>query len=632
MHCVGLVVNQWEEYELVTQNYFPEAVRRGELLVETLQPDTMLEQSQQLIARGAQAIIARGGTYRDLRSLVTRVPLVELRNSSGDILWELGQAAGQYAHIHLMLSDYTDFPDAAAARLLPGYVDYFRYHRPEELLRHIQEIPYTPNTLVLGGGFVVAPAREREFDARWIRSSEGSFRLAYETACQLLDTRERESQKAAEISAILDNIEDGVAVTDLQGGLLNLNRKGAELLSLQTDVPQGVRIGRLRPELAPVFQRSVGREKTGGRVLKVESRTLAAELSPIETPTGAHRLLLVVRDVTQLQTVEKNLRFQIAKRGMTARYHFEDILTRNRNMKQVVSWARRCADSESTVMIYGQSGTGKELFAQSIHNASRRKNGPFVAVNCAALTESLLESELFGYVGGAFTGARKNGKAGLFELAHGGTLFLDEINSMSQSTQAKILRVIEQKEVMRLGSDYIIPLDVRILAAANESLTQMVKENAFRRDLFFRLNVLKIRLPPLNQRPEDILFLFRRFAAEYLHCRPEDIQLSTALAHTLQAHNWWGNVRQLRNAAQRYAVLGGAEDAPCDAILDEAGSGGTALLDEDLHLDLKQLNRTVEGLVIESLLRRGLTKAQAAQVLGISRTSLFKKLEDQRNN
>ena len=222
-----------------------------------------------------------------------------------------------------------------------------------------------------------------------------------------------------------------------------------------------------------------------------------------DVPVGG--TLLTLRDVTKIQELEKNLRFQLSKRGLTAKYHFDDILTREDSMRRLIQWAQDCAQSDNTVMIYGESGTGKELFAQSIHNASARRDCPFVAVNCAALTESLLESELFGYEAGAFTGARKDGRAGLFELAHRGTLFLDEINSMSLSTQAKILRVIEQKEVMRLGSDYIIPLDVRIITAANENLVQMVQRNAFRRDLFFRLNVLEVRIPPLNQRPRDIL-------------------------------------------------------------------------------------------------------------------------------
>jgi propionate catabolism operon transcriptional regulator len=167
-------------------------------------------------------------------------------------------------------------------------------------------------------------------------------------------------------------------------------------------------------------------------------------------------------------------------------------------MKDTVAKSISIGLTDSTVMIYGESGTGKEMITQSIHNISSRKNEPFVAINCAALTETLLESELFGYEEGAFTGARKGGKPGLFELAHGGTIFLDEINSISINLQGKLLRVLEEKEIMRIGSDRIIPLDVRIIAAANESLKAKVKDGTFRNDLFYRLNILEIHIPPLR--------------------------------------------------------------------------------------------------------------------------------------
>ena len=368
--------------------------------------------------------------------------------------------------------------------------------------------------------------------------------------------------------------------------------------------------------------------------MQAGSHTLSVKATPVtdlagDVPVGG--TLLTLRDVTKIQELEKNLRFQLSKRGLTAKYHFDDILTREDSMRRLIQWAQDCAKSDNTVMIYGESGTGKELFAQSIHNASARRDCPFVAVNCAALTESLLESELFGYEAGAFTGARKEGRAGLFELAHRGTLFLDEVNSMSLSTQAKILRVIEQKEVMRLGSDYIIPLDVRIITAANENLVQMVRRDAFRRDLFFRLNVLEVRIPSLNQRPKDILYLFRSFISE-LQGRPmREVRLSQELEKALITHNWWGNVRELRNVAQRYAVRGDAPDTLEVLFPENAEATESLMVGDDLRIDLKELSRTVENLVIQSLLNRGLTKTQTAKTLGISRTALFKKMESQKD-
>ena len=190
-------------------------------------------------------------------------------------------------------------------------------------------------------------------------------------------------------------------------------------------------------------------------------------------------------------------------------------------MKRLIALAQKFAAYNEPLLIQGDSGTGKELFAQSIHNAGPRRHGPFVVVNCAALPPELLESELFGYVGGAFTGARKEGKIGYFELAHTGTIFLDEINSMSPAIQSKLLRVLENKQIMRIGSDYVIPLDIRIISAANTDILQAVRENRFRRDLFFRLHTLTLNLPSLNERPADILYLFS-FCLLYTSPSPRD--------------------------------------------------------------------------------------------------------------
>ena len=193
-------------------------------------------------------------------------------------------------------------------------------------------------------------------------------------------------------------------------------------------------------------------------------------------------------------------------------------------------------------MIYGESGVGKEVYAQSIHNASSRDHAPFVAVNCAALTETLLESELFGYEEGAFTGARKGGKPGLFELAHGGTIFLDEINSITPALQVRLLRVLEEREVMRIGSDYVIPLNVRIIAASDVSLKQNVVQGQFRADLFYRLDVLELMIPPLRDRKADIPLMFERFLKETKTERSIE-----AVKMQLMTYDWPGNVRELRN-------------------------------------------------------------------------------------
>ena len=616
----------------MTQEVFPQEIARGEVLLRVIQPNETAMAAHELVREGAQAIVARGGNFRDLEAEFPDVPLIELTLGVQDILPELGAAVGRYDQIWLVLSSFARFDFESCRALLPDKVHCFRYDPVEEMQHFLETLDAPPSTLVIGGGFVLEPARARGFDAIHVRSSPASLRESYESAVQILRERDKEAAKARQIATILSNIEDGVVVLDADGLVTLCNRKGEELLEVPFSKLQGRELIMALPIFAPV-QEAFRQGKTSEQLVRTQNHTLSVKVGHImeishDVPVGG--VLLTLRDVTKLQELEKNLRFQLSKRGLTAHYHFEDILTREESMRSLIQWCRDCAQGDSTVMIYGESGTGKELFAQSIHSASSRCDYPFVAVNCAALTENLLESELFGYVAGAFTGARKEGKAGLFELAHRGTIFLDEINSMSPSTQAKILRVIEQKEVMRLGSDYIIPLDVRIITAANENLIQMVKRDAFRRDLFFRLNVLEVRIPPLNERPKDILFLFRSFVARLQGCALREVKLSAELEAALLGHNWWGNVRELRNVAQRYAVRGGAKP---EALFPEGPDGQDAsLLDSDMHVDLKELNRVVEGLVIQSLFNRGLTKTQTAKTLGISRTALFKKLEGHKEN
>ena len=241
---------------------------------------------------------------------------------------------------------------------------------------------------------------------------------------------------------------------------------------------------------------------------------------------------------------------------MVAKYHFTDIIGQSNAIREAVEQAQLFAKYDLTVLIQGETGTGKELFAQSIHNASSRKKGPFVAINCATLTESLLESELMGYDEGAFTGARRGGRAGLFEQAHGGTLVLDEINQMTLSLQAKVLRVIQEKTVMHIGGNKLIPVDVRIIAASNENLYQKVQENKFRADLFYRINVLSFRIPPLREREGDVRLITDHFLNTLQIGNQHKSLRSEEILTPVIGYSWPGNVRELRNYVERAMVLG----------------------------------------------------------------------------
>lgn len=285
---------------------------------------------------------------------------------------------------------------------------------------------------------------------------------------------------------------------------------------------------------------------------------------PIMDETAGYYITL--QNENDVNPANKALR----QKGFTAKHQFKDVIYTSPDMEQVLQTARRIAQTDHTVLIRGESGTGKELFAQSLHNASHRSKKPFVAVNCAALPDNLLESELFGYEPGAFTGAHSKGKVGLFEEANHGTIFLDEIGDISPKLQSRLLRALQERQIMRIGSDRLINVDFRLIAATNKKLEDAVREGSFRSDLFFRLNVLPISIPPLRRRKEDLPLLLQHFlGSRYKEITPEQMKI-------LLSYDWPGNIRELKNFSIYYETL---SDLP-EYIL-HANPGSTLPLETD---------------------------------------------------
>ncbi len=297
-------------------------------------------------------------------------------------------------------------------------------------------------------------------------------------------------------------------------------------------------------------------------------------------------------------------------------------MTCSDEFRRAIEVARDYAQTASSILISGETGCGKELFAQSCHNASRYRQGPFVAINCAALPSQILESELFGYVGGAFTGASQKGKPGVFEMAHGGTLFLDEIGEIEYATQGRLLRVLQEKKVMRLGSDKLIPIDVRVIAATNKNLKALVNRNLFRSDLYYRLNVLQIHLPPLRARKEDIGLLAETFLRE-LEAAPERRKkLSPAAVKALQSHDWPGNVREMRNIVER--LMAACRQPTIDAamvaqVLADEGASDAPRTEPPVYDEEAEIRKALAG-------ARG-KHTEAARLLGIGRSTLWRKIK-----
>lgn len=305
---------------------------------------------------------------------------------------------------------------------------------------------------------------------------------------------------------------------------------------------------------------------------------------------------------------------------------YTDIITQNPTMKQLKAMVRRVAASSATVFLQGESGTGKELFARYIHRNSERKDRPFVAINCAALPESLMESELFGYEKGAFTGAIRR-KEGKFELAHTGTLFLDEVTEIPLHLQSKLLRVLQESEVDRVGGKMPVRVDVRIIASTNLSLEETMKNGQFRKDLYYRLNVIPVKIPTLRERPEDQTLLCRYFMDKYNRIHKCAVDgLAPDASHALKAHRWPGNVRELENVIQRAVLLAQKGNiTPEHLILDGTGQ------DISPEIDLMRIEEMEKRLIFKALSSFSGNRTRAAEILGISVRTLRNKLHEYRN-
>lgn len=371
----------------------------------------------------------------------------------------------------------------------------------------------------------------------------------------------RSRRLESQFDILMGILDEGIIGVNEKGEVFAINKKAEEITGLKPDLALHKQAASVLSYL-PLVQCLKTKEKTDARVVRINGVNVGVTAVPVlrqEECIGAFAILQRFNDAENRQ---HELRNQLMHKGYRAKYTFEDVVGESEGIARTKNILRRMAGTESPVLLIGETGTGKELFAHAVHRASRREKGPFVAINCAAMPENLLESELFGHEEGAFTGAKKGGRPGLFEFAHRGTLFLDEVEGMSPALQVKLLRVLQEHEIMRVGGNKIISVDVRIVAATNESLEEKVEDGSFRRDLYYRLNTLPVLIPPLRQRGDDVYLLMDRFMQE----TEGAFVLSDEVRQMFREYDWPGNIRELRNLAEYFSFTGspviGAGDMP----------------------------------------------------------------------
>lgn len=445
----------------------------------------------------------------------------------------------------------------------------------------------------------------------------------------LLSSKVSESEMAGRLRAVLESIHEGILAVDENGIITHCNNQAESLIHLPKErilgrhvssvLPGTPMIEALKNQKGYVEREEIYQSNQGLLHFFVTAR-------PIISGGKTTGVVASIRDIADV----RRLVYDMTSHDQPCT--FDDILGRSDAIMEVKSRAKKVARGNATILLLGESGTGKEFFARAIHYSSPRAGGPFITVNCGAIPDTLLESELFGYEGGAFTGARKEGKAGKFELADGGTIFLDEIGDLPLHLQVKLLHVLQRKQVERVGGNKILPVDVRVIAATNKDLERMMQEGEFRTDLYFRLNVIPIFIPPLRERREDIDVLVSHFIARHSALVGKEIRgVSPTVREVFYCYDWPGNVRELENVIEYAVNLESESVITIDSIPPRLRNVKVDLpVGEDVHRPLKSLVRMTEAQVLREYLDRyGLTvegKLRAARALGISQATLYRKL------
>lgn len=580
--------------------------------------------AKEMIQSGAETIISRGGVATVLQQNVD-VPVISIKYSFSDFAISI-EKARKISNKIAIVSYGTGI--AYAQRILPFFdakITMAQVKNAADMEETLRELQKSGIEVIIGGHSSTTAAQKLGMHTVYMSANRYDFIEAVENAQKNLAMYYEQKSRLQTITAVLNSATTAMLVIDNHGQITNMNGKAQDVLGVTEENAVGKSYRKVFPDSRIVEETLRGHE-VREKIIQYNMNYLVVSSNPILLDGNIIGAVLNIQVGKEIQSIENKLRIKTVSSGYVARSEFSDILGTSAAICTVKERASVYAQVDSTIMLYGESGVGKELFAQSIHNDSKRRNYPFVAVNCAALPESLLESELFGYEKGAFTGARAEGKAGIFEMAHRGTIFLDEIGEMPLTLQSRLLRVLQEKEVTRIGGSRVLPIDVRILAATNRDLHEEVKKGNFRNDLYYRLCVLVLTIPPLR-RKEDIQSLATAFAERFSRKYEREFRgFCEDGIDALCQLNFPGNVRELSNLVERMVILSRNGTLGRD-VLEEALSEEFAyepITQAAARQDSDELERQR---ILRILNECGGQKEEAARLLGMSRTTLWRKLK-----
>lgn len=511
-------------------------------------------------------------------------------------------------------------------------IKYIVYEYNEDLT---EQLIMSGSDVVIGTSFAAEIANNLGKKSILLYTREETIIKSFLIAKNLAREIRKEREQTEFLSAIIDYSPSGIIGVNSDDIIVNYNISAEKIFGIYAEDARGRISSKLLPELEmnKVLQ---GEQKDINSVISYKNKKLHVARVCISNNSQPSIGIAIISEISTIKNAEidylNKQRKDFASSGFLAKHKFKDILGSSYAIKETVEQAKIYCNSSSNILIYGDTGTGKELFAQSIHNASSRKDQSFVAINCGAIPENLLESELFGYTEGAFTGSRKGGKKGIFELADNGTLFLDEVGEISALLQIKLLRALQEREIMRIGDDRLIPINTRIIAATNKKPKEMIA-NGFRSDLLYRLNVLELEIPPLIEREDDVVVIFRFFLQKYIDNYKVSTEITDDVLSVLKYYSWPGNIRELENVSQRFALFisnnpksvsrNSIKRILCKCI------GEDNLFEDILKLYSYDVNRNNNDSIPVNMVKTiksclGYSNEHLAKKLGTSRTTLWR--------
>ncbi|MDR1625378.1 MAG: sigma 54-interacting transcriptional regulator [Spirochaetia bacterium] len=582
--------------------------------------------------KGCEVIIA-GGSNANIAQEHCNIPVVEYRLTAYDYLAAIDKASvygGKVAFcsyrrsVDPALLSWLDKERIAYTNIIYDTEDDLR----EQMLAHRGEV-------IIGTAFPINMAMQLGFNHVLIYPGEESVLVAFRDAKMIAMQIRRQNEYNQFAQAVIHNSPNGLVLVNSEGLVIETNKAARQFFHGGGDKAENGKGQRAEDLFIDGSYRDFRDQNLSEltEVRKIHGEPIFHKWLQLtgrsQNIIGSVCFLSNVSEIIQKQyDYRKKQQEENRGRGFVAKMRFKDILGSSEYLQRVKAEARLIAKADSNVIILGETGVGKEIFAQSIHNESSRKNEPFIAINCAALPEPLLESELFGYEEGAFTGSKKGGKKGLFEFANRGTMFLDEIGELSMPLQSRLLRVLQEHEIRHVGGDRIIPVDVRVISATNKDLSNL-QNTQFRADLYYRLNVLELYLPPLRDRDADSIELFEFFLQQRGSLYPFFKTLPEAVKRVIKEYTWYGNIRELQNVSERFLLYLGENTESNPKYL--ARSIIRAIGEERLFNAILQKHHYISGesdewLIVMLQEIMGYNKTQVSEKLGISRTTLWRKI------